>query len=448
MFDLLQYLIVDTQQEGNLSIKGVMTSDCSENSLFYEKFVMSCIQFFANLSVQASQDKTLSSNVLSLFIYNIPTETFASLLNSFTSENSLPILILLEGLIRNTPVNALRLYEEPNGQLFIKFIAKHADAWVSNKNDMCTNLAVEIMMHLLSFGLMPNFLEKFFLNPDFIEPEKTFDFVTLLIISIPSALESWTGGDSENFANDLGKQKSFFDTAFFIFKSIKEEAKPLIETYSTRDRSKDNKQYLNGIWETLVLFLDLFDNFLSSVFRQYEKNTRETSTNSGNLFSYIIEDTDFLESIIGLLHAAESNLPKKSKLSELQRNDTNYGDDELNQSVKTKELLYDSSEFPLIKSKIIFLLGILTKDNTFVQNEIRRLHALELILSNMIIDQNNPYIKEHSILTLSYVLKNNQENQDFISKLEAQEVVTTKEIEDAGLEVKLVDGKVRLNKKD
>ncbi|KAK6197402.1 spinocerebellar ataxia type 10 protein domain-containing protein [Scheffersomyces amazonensis] len=107
------------------------------------------------------------------------------------------------------------------------------------------------------------------------------------------------------------------------------------------------------------------------------------------------------------------------------------------------------SPFPDAKSIIIEIISYLAYENFEVQETIRQLHGLELVLSNCIIDDANPYIRERAIICLKYLLANNSENQKFVAALEAQGTNRANEeiIEKAGYELEFVDGKVQLKQK-
>lgn len=438
IFDLLCILILDTKDDSDTSIRTVASRD-SNNQAFYDKFIVSCLQFFSNLAVQAGEDATLASNVFSLFIYNMPKNCLAIVLDTLAPESSIPLLLILEGSIRSSSINALRLCEEETGQMFLKFLARHSRDISIDVRDIHPKLVTAIVCSIINFGYMPTILLKNFSVTPYLEPQETANILRALTCCLPVTLESASGSEFYDPSLSLDKQQQIFDALFSVFQSVKEEAVPLIETYDTRDRSQDNQAYINSITGTLSTILNVFDGFFNAVSYQLGTLKPPPGSDPKGVFQHIVEDTNFLASITGLLHSAETFLPKRNKLADMH---PVYEDGEL------VSYTTNPAEFPRVKTSIIALLAFLATDNRFVQDEIRRLHALELILSNMIIDQNNPYIKENSILALSCVLKNNQENQDFISKLEVKEVVANEELENAGMEVKFVNGKVRLMKKD
>lgn len=113
-------------------------------------------------------------------------------------------------------------------------------------------------------------------------------------------------------------------------------------------------------------------------------------------------------------------------------------------NLTSKDQANSISSFPGIKSIIIEILGYLCHDSYYVQEQLRELHCMELILSNCVIDRNNPYIRERSILCLRFLLEENKKNQDFVAQLEAKKVTDESALQRAGLQVEIIDGKVHL----
>lgn len=107
-----------------------------------------------------------------------------------------------------------------------------------------------------------------------------------------------------------------------------------------------------------------------------------------------------------------------------------------------------STNFPEIKSFIIELLANLSYRNKENQDKIRELHGLEVVLSNCVIDDNDPFIKERSIICIRFLLEGNPENQKIVAQLEAKGVVKNKDLEEAGYEVKVnKEGEIKLTSK-
>lgn len=69
------------------------------------------------------------------------------------------------------------------------------------------------------------------------------------------------------------------------------------------------------------------------------------------------------------------------------------------------------------------------------------------MLSNCIIDNNNPFIKEQAIVCLKYLLQKNPKNQQFVADLEAKKVVDDQVLLEVGYQVEVIDGKVAVKRK-
>jgi ataxin-10 len=74
--------------------------------------------------------------------------------------------------------------------------------------------------------------------------------------------------------------------------------------------------------------------------------------------------------------------------------------------------------YPHVKSTIIEIISYLAHDTPEIQDEVRELHGLNLVLSNCVIDDNNPFIKERAITCLKFLLANNSKNQQVVRELE------------------------------
>lgn len=169
---------------------------------------------------------------------------------------------------------------------------------------------------------------------------------------------------------------------------------------------------------------------------------------------------DGLEELISLLKSLQENLIRVNIHKNVDGSvkstniTTSSGEKVTDQSLLN--MRYDRSSkkilptnFPECKSLIIEILSMLTHKRTNVQDKIRQLHGLELVLSNCVIDDNDPFIKERSIVCIKFLLQDNKENQDFVAKLEAKKPVQDEIISEAGFEIKIGDtGSVSLKAKE
>lgn len=162
-----------------------------------------------------------------------------------------------------------------------------------------------------------------------------------------------------------------------------------------------------------------------------------------------------VDHLIALLECLQKNLwrvnfSKVGKEIETNGLTLNYSDIKIHEQMKRRVTLnaktIKPTNFPETKTLIIELLTLLTYQNVEVQDKMRELHGLELILSNCVIDNNDPFIKERSIMCIRFLLENNQSNQDFVAKLEARKAVQDETLQEAGYEISLTnEGNVVLN---
>ena len=112
----------------------------------------------------------------------------------------------------------------------------------------------------------------------------------------------------------------------------------------------------------------------------------------------------------------------------------------------------DPSEFEWrnLKKLIVLVLSSLVWKSKNVQDQIRQHGGVDVILQCTQYDAHNPYIKEHAVMCLKFLLEGNKENQDIVRSLEAQQVVGDQEVlEDMGLQASVDEEsrKVRIERR-
>lgn len=165
---------------------------------------------------------------------------------------------------------------------------------------------------------------------------------------------------------------------------------------------------------------------------------------------------DGLETLVSLLKILEDNLIRinfykstngsiKSIKATNSKGEKIIDQQILSQRIDLTNYQILSTNFPQSKSFIVEIIASLTYHNPIVQNKMRSLGGLGLVLSNCIIDENDPFIKERSIICIKFLLKNNKENQDYVASLEAKKAVQDEILAEAGYEIQIGEnGKVNL----
>ncbi|KAJ1956313.1 Ataxin-10 [Linderina pennispora] len=144
-----------------------------------------------------------------------------------------------------------------------------------------------------------------------------------------------------------------------------------------------------------------------------------------------------LHSIVRLLGLLNRHLPRIERASE--------------QEAKAASGETDSSVARLFmfKRDLIRIISNAAHRNVQVQDLMRELDGLALVLDHMRIDENHPYIKEHAVVAVRNLLEGNQANQDYVSKMSAMEMAHDPQLEKAGVTATVGDdGKVSISPAD
>ncbi|KAK6386072.1 hypothetical protein LTS17_001646 [Exophiala oligosperma] len=111
-------------------------------------------------------------------------------------------------------------------------------------------------------------------------------------------------------------------------------------------------------------------------------------------------------------------------------------------------------EWRNLKKLIVLVLSSLVWKSPTVQNQIREYGGVDTIMSCTNYDGCNPYIKEHAIMCIRFLLEDNPENKALVAQLQAREMApldgATQEVMDKmNLKFQLgKDGKVELSEKE
>ncbi|RMZ82243.1 hypothetical protein DV738_g1798, partial [Chaetothyriales sp. CBS 135597] len=101
-------------------------------------------------------------------------------------------------------------------------------------------------------------------------------------------------------------------------------------------------------------------------------------------------------------------------------------------------------EWRNLKKLIVLVLSSLVWKSPLVQRQIREHGGIDTILSCTQYDGNNPYIKEHAVMCIKFLLEGNEENQRLVETLEARGVAGGEEEEnrwrERGFEIAVADG--------
>ncbi|KAJ3441334.1 ataxin-10 [Anaeramoeba flamelloides] len=103
------------------------------------------------------------------------------------------------------------------------------------------------------------------------------------------------------------------------------------------------------------------------------------------------------------------------------------------------------SFFGLEKEAIIVLANMAFR-NKIVQDKIRKLEGIEVILNNSKIDMKQPFLREWCLFAIRNLCEGNEENRKYIASFDVKGVSNIDEINKMGLQAKLIDGKLQIAK--
>lgn len=78
----------------------------------------------------------------------------------------------------------------------------------------------------------------------------------------------------------------------------------------------------------------------------------------------------------------------------------------------------DPTGFLYLKRDLVRLIGILCQGDKATQDRIRQCDGIPVIMNMCVIDERNPYLREHAILTLHNLLEGNRDNQDAVHSIQ------------------------------
>lgn len=106
-------------------------------------------------------------------------------------------------------------------------------------------------------------------------------------------------------------------------------------------------------------------------------------------------------------------------------------------------------EWRNLKKLVVLVLSSLVWKSPKVQNQIRQYGGVEMVLACCNFDSNNPYIREHAIMCLRFLLEGNTENQAIVRQLEPRKSIPDEMLDKRGYEAYIDDkGKAGLRPKE
>ncbi|THH13448.1 hypothetical protein EW146_g6774 [Bondarzewia mesenterica] len=144
------------------------------------------------------------------------------------------------------------------------------------------------------------------------------------------------------------------------------------------------------------------------------------SDDGGGIIEHLIEDLRLLDAFLpriafGKVAGAPSPFPSPSPSSP---------------PPTTLGATAHAKGFAYLKRDLVRLLGILCHDDRAAQDRVRLCEGITVVMNLCVIDERNPYLREHAIFTLRNLLHNNPENQAVVDAI--QQVDATGNVDATG----------------
>ncbi|ODQ49922.1 hypothetical protein SAICODRAFT_28070 [Saitoella complicata NRRL Y-17804] len=227
--------------------------------------------------------------------------------------------------------------------------------------------------------------------------------------------------DSEQI--DLTQQPQFPKSLVKVFKAVADRSSFLMKALNNDQSTNTSNEKMDvtdatSVWTGVVLLLQTLTHLCS------DTSAKETLLKNG-----------VLETTIALLGAANTYVPCRTIKSSGSVSSSPYDPTAEADSMKA---------FAFVKRDAVKLLGTLCYRSQSVQDEIRRLHGVELILSQCNVDDDNPYLREHAVFCVRNLLEDNADNQALVAEMEAIKTLPSEALEGTGITPVILDGKVKL----
>ncbi|KAF5355327.1 hypothetical protein D9758_006039 [Tetrapyrgos nigripes] len=125
-----------------------------------------------------------------------------------------------------------------------------------------------------------------------------------------------------------------------------------------------------------------------------------------------------VENLIGLLRLLDRFLPRINfgKPVETPRNTSSRSHEDCSTSQPSPQQP-GSLGFSYLKRDLVRLLGILCHERLAVQDRVRSCSGIEVVLNLCVVDERNPYLREHAIFALHNLLEGNAANQAVVDEI-------------------------------
>ena len=361
---------------------------------FPTSFQRYVFQIMANLS--AGLDESVAPYVASLMSIGLDSSSIDYLDVSDDISTAFPIIFMHKNFLRALNV----VDDQVTDKLIVLWgsILRNSSKWWGDaeRYSMLIKESMELAVLCFSSGVYAKLVEVY---------GQQFELAYPLFKIFATVLESATSDDAQK--QEVEASANLSQAVYSTALSLKENLKRFSNAIN------DNQQM-----ENLLLGLSVIEELRVFVSFTQIVNILAVSTDYRAIL--------LIPVIEGLI--ASKKLPAKSKL--------NIQDTDLK-----------ASDFPFLRCHLIDLLTSFVVGDRATQDTMREHGGLAAVLECCVVDGYNPFMKEHAIVCIRYLLEANQENQAFVASMEAKQTANPSDLEEAGYETEIVNGRISIKKK-
>ncbi|RIA84548.1 spinocerebellar ataxia type 10 protein domain-containing protein [Glomus cerebriforme] len=320
------------------------------------------------------------------------------------------VLVLVYNCIYESEFRSKTLIESRSGIRFLILLLERAEALLEDESSQNFELIYALISRLIDLGLFSQFYN--ILNQPSRQIPTRHQIILLKILDSKFFSSLKINEFSISLSNCI--VRSFNSICSQVIHSM-QQAENNSAILSTSEDQLCEMEDSCLLYTALILFLQC----IGKLSQEDDSKLRECLFKEG-----------VITSSISLLFQADKSFPRTTKATTLI----------------TQTLQRASSGFAFIKRDIVKIIGNMAYENNIVQDEVRKLGGIPLILNQCNIDDDNPYIREYAIFALRNLLIHNPENQKLVEQLAPIEISQHPVLQDAGIMTELgQDGKIKFS---
>ncbi|KDQ61580.1 hypothetical protein JAAARDRAFT_31036 [Jaapia argillacea MUCL 33604] len=362
------------------------------------------------LSNMVTANETLVSQLWDLYI-GLPEEQniLIRLLASPDDGSVVSTLVLVLNCIHGNNRRSGMLASNPVGTRICKTIFERINSSFEAEDDTIVPKTFEMGYHvfvrLLEAGYFPDLYANLAIEGEVIAPHQT----TLLKVQ-DSYLQSPPSGALST--ETIGGLTPFTISTFFTLSSYTQRAIEKFIGSPSHDGQPapvTTRNELDLVLPKVCEALVLLSQCLVSVALQVAEHRAAPQYESVTALldgKISAEGQGLVESVISTLGLLDTFLPR-----------INFGKAVPSIPGQTLDETPDSTGFQYVKRDLVRLLGVLCHDNKTVQDRIRGCGGVPIMMNMCVMDERNPFLREHAILALRNLLHGNAENQAVVEEI-------------------------------